>query len=112
MLEITLPVENPQIKINKTIFDLQMSDVDIISGANELLKKYTKYNERPASDFGIDEIISDCESANAFLDGMLGEGATKKLSRGKPVRLQLLIKWITIVVEAVSASYAEAVMGA
>ncbi len=107
MIKLTLPVENPQIEINGKVFDLHLSDTEIISKANDLQKQYAKYAEKPASDFGVDEILSDCEAARAFLDEMLGEGATKKLSRGKPVRLQLLIRWLTMVAEAEAAVYAE-----
>ncbi len=112
MIKLTLPVENPQIEINGNVFDLQMSDTEIIAKANDLHKQWQKYAEKPASGFGVEEILADCETARVFLDEMLGDGATKKLSRGRPVRLQLLIKWITMVTEAVSAAYAEAVVGA
>lgn len=112
MIKLTLPVENPQIEINGKVFDLQLSDTEIISKANDLQKQLSKYADKPASDFGVDEILSDCEAARAFLDEMLGEGATKKLSKGRPVRLQLMIRWITAVAEGVSAAYADTVVGA
>ena len=107
MIKLTLPVETPQIEINGNVFDLLMSDTEIIARANALQKQFSKYTERPVSDFGTDEILADCDTARGFLDEMLGEGATKKLSRGKPVRLQLLIRWITMVAEAEAAVYAE-----
>lgn len=109
MIKITLPVENPQIEINGIVFDLQMSDMEIVKRATELQKQYQKYAERPATDFATEEIIEDCQTACAFLDEMLGDGSTKRLSHGRPVRLQLMIRWITRVAEAMSASYAEAV---
>jgi len=112
MIKITLPVENPQIEINGIVFDLQMSEVEIMARANELQKKWSeKYSEKPASEFTPEQIIPDMQEACSFIDEMLGAGATKRLSHGRPVRLQLMIRWITRVAEAAAATYAEAVTG-
>lgn len=111
MRELTLEVEQPQIKINGILFDLQLSDMEIYSRAQELIARFEKYATRPLSEFMPDETMADVGDAVGFLDEMLGDGAARRISRGRPVRMSLALKWISKIAEEAASHYAELVTG-
>lgn len=111
MREITLAVESPQIKINGAVFDLQLSDMEIYARAQALNQKLQKYNEKPLDAFATEEILADVAEAAGLLDEILGTGATRKISRGRPVRLALALKWLNLIATEAANHYAELVTG-
>ena len=108
--QLTLPVESPQIEINGVVFDLQMSDLDIFSRAQELFNKFQKYNKKTMKEFPLDEVVADCKEAAGFLDEMLGAGATYRISGGKPVCFATLLQWVTLVSADAATNYSELVV--
>lgn len=51
MRKITLAVQAPQLKINGTVFDFQLSDMEIYAQAQASNQKLQKYNEKPLESF-------------------------------------------------------------
>ena len=104
MKEITLRHEQPQIKIDGIVFDLQMSDYDIIKRCNEIFTKYKNYDKKKHS---VDDIIAHLTDIRSTIDSMLGDGAMVKLAKGKPVGIALAIEWVASIARALSEEYAE-----
>ena len=111
MREINLPIETAKIKINGMVFELHMSDLDIYNRAQEIHQKFQKYNERPTDSFPPEEVLADCNELAGFLDSMLGEGAVARISKGKPVRMAMLFRWIDVIAEDAASHYAELIEG-
>ena len=105
MKEITLRHEQPQIKIDGIVFDLKMSDYDVIKRCQEIFTKYQGYAEK---EHAVDELLADLEDIRSTVDAMRGDGAMKKLSRGLPVGISLAIEWVAAISTAMSEEYAEA----
>lgn len=108
MREITLPVENPQLKVNGHVFDLRMTELEIYEYANNALEKYRNYSQAGHTDA---ETLSALRELVGTVDSILGEGATKVISGGRPVRMHLAILWLAKIAAAAAASYAEAIAG-
>lgn len=106
MRELYLPVENPQIKVNGHVFDLQMSDLEIYQYANDTLVKYGGY---ASEEHTPEETLSALREMVGSIDRILGEGATKTISGGRPVRMHLAVLWLAKIAEAAAASFEEAV---
>ena len=104
MKEITLRHEQPQIRIDGLLFNLQMSDYDIIKRCNEIFTKYRDYDK---SKHSVDEIIADLTTIRSTIDAMLGDGAMAKLAQDKPVGIALAIEWVATIAKALSEEYAE-----
>lgn len=108
MLEITLPVEDPKIKINGDVYALRQTEIDIVHDVNLFLDAMRKYDTSDNPSVGDEEIRADAIAAHELIDKFIGEGATYRISRGRPVRLTLLIKWLGIIAKRVAEAYAEA----
>lgn len=106
MRELILPVEQPQIKINGHVFDLKMSDIEILEYANEALTKYGAFQTGTHTN---EEIITALHALVGTIDSLLGVGATKIISGGRPVRMHLAILWLAKIAESAAQEYAEAV---
>jgi hypothetical protein len=104
MKQITLRHEQPQISIDGIVFDLQMSDYDIIKRCQEIFTKFKGYEK---SKHSVDEIIADLTAIRSTIDAMLGDGAMAKLAQGKPVGIALAIEWVAAIAQALSEEYAE-----
>ena len=97
MKKLSLEVpETEQIEINGDIFDVKMSDVDIINRCAGLLEKYAGLKKDD-----IEAIKSAVNETAAFIDSILGEGAVAKISGGKPVNLITVNKWLSVICSAV-----------
>lgn len=109
MREITLPVEEPKIKINGTIFDVLLADYEIYFQAKALFQRCEKYMTVGFSAIPEEEADADIHELVAFVDRALGEGAAKKISRGKPVGIKQATKWAMLIAVEASSHYAEMV---
>lgn len=114
MIEITLPEESTQIKINGNVFELQLTEVEVVMKASKFLATMTKYDTINPENGDVEkviaerseEIIRDCDEAGALIDEILGSGALYKLARGRHIRLPLMIKWLGVIVRAVADNFA------
>ena len=87
-----------QIKINGEIFDVKMSDVDIINKCADLSTQYAGLKKED-----IEAIKSAANDIIGFIDSILGEGAVSRISRGKPVNLVTVNNWLSAICSAVSS---------
>jgi len=95
-LTLNLP-ETEKIEINGNIFEIHKSDIDILNKTADLQLKY--------SDLKKDDFISIKAVVNetvAFIDEILGDGATVKISGGKPVSVMLAIEWLSAICSEIS----------
>lgn len=104
--ELYLPVEHPQLKVNGHTFDLQMSDLEIYQFANDTLIKYGDYAK---SEHDTAETLAALHELVGSIDRILGDGATKIISGGRPVRMHLAVLWLAKIAEAAADSVAESV---
>lgn len=104
MKEISLRHEQPKIKIDGIVFDLRMSDYEIIQFGEMAIKRFDGYTTRKHSPA---EVISDLKYLRGVIDSILGKGAMAKLGKGMPVSIALSIEWIADITTAVSEEYAE-----
>ena len=95
-LNLNIP-ETQKIEINGDIFDIQKSDIDILNKSAELQLKYAdlKKDDIKSIQAAVNEII-------LFIDDILGESATIKISKGKPVSTALAIEWLTEICNEIS----------
>lgn len=104
MRKITLAVDNPQININGKVFDIQKSDLEIYAMGVEIAAKFENYDiskHTPA------EILTALQEITGVIEQILGEGATRKISGGKPVSMKRAMGWIADIAENAAATYSE-----
>ena len=96
-LTLNLP-EAEQIDINGDIFEIRISDADILNKSADLQSKYSdlKKDDLRSIHAAVNEIID-------FIDEILGGGAAVKISKGKPVSIALAIEWLTRICAEVSS---------
>ena len=93
MRKLTLNVpEREKIEINGEVFEIFMTDIDILNRSAELQLKYNdvKKDDAQSVKSAINDII-------ALIDGILGDGAGYKISRGNPVSAKVAIEWLTAI---------------
>ncbi len=93
----------PSLEVNGQAFELQMSDADIFDRALKIGAKYARINEKtpPA------QVLKAVRECAGVVDEMLGEGAMRKISGGKPVRMADALRVMTLIAEAAARGYAE-----
>ena len=107
MLKLNLEVpETEQIEINGNIFDINMSDAEIIDRCADLYKKCADLNlKKDGADNtkNIELIKSAANEIVGFIDEILGEGAAVKISGGRPVNIATAYGWLSAVCGAVGS---------
>ena len=95
-LTLNLP-EAEKIDINGDVFVICRSDIDILNKSADLQLKYSdlKKDDLQSIKAAVNEII-------AFIDEILGGGATLKISKNKPVNAKLAIEWLTAICAEIS----------
>ncbi len=102
MKKITVPLpEEKKVEINGHVFTIYADDVDILSAALELEKKYTDYKTTDSRKIiaGIKEIID-------FINSSLGDkNAMKIIAGGRSVNMMYAITTMKTIVEEVVKAY-------
>lgn len=93
--------EYKQIEVNGAIFDILRADVDILQKAEALRDQYSSITE--ASDFN--DIMSAVREVVGYVDEILGEGATMKITQGRPIGLVESFQLVSLICEAVVEEY-------
>lgn len=104
MKEITLTYEKPQIKINGIVFDLQMSDFEIVQYCVSIFEKNKGIEKKQLSPQHMQTTLAEL---SGMVDKVLGEGATAKLAKGHPVSLKMSMEWLASILKAVCEEFAE-----
>lgn len=95
-LTLTVP-ELEQIEINGETFDVLMSDIDIINKSADYHKKYKNIGTTD-----IEKTRTAVNEAVGIIDNILGDGAVKRISQGRPVGMITITNWLTAISRAVS----------
>ena len=95
VLNLAVP-ELEQIEINGEVFDVLMSDADIVNKCANYHKKYKNTDIK-----NIEQIRAAVNEGMGLIDDILGEGAVKKISRGRPVSMATATNWLTAISQAV-----------
>ncbi|MCL2096679.1 MAG: hypothetical protein FWH10_07225 [Oscillospiraceae bacterium] len=97
-LELEIP-QNIEIEINGNIFGVLKSDIDILNRSAELELKYAglKKEDLQSVRDAVNEIVM-------LIDEILGDGAVKKISGGRPVNIRLAVAWLTEICKAITES--------
>lgn len=102
--ELTLNVTDaPQLKINEHVFDLHMSDRELMAMSSGLQKKYREMNQNTPDD----EVLKAVEEVVNGIDRILGEGAVAKISGGKPVSIVTAVRWLKLITQEAMEAYAD-----
>ena len=102
MKKLTFDFNTPQIDINGHIFELKVSDMDVLETALEASEEFRNINKDD-----VKAIIAAVRKCEHYIDTMLGEGALCKISGGKPVNLMMAIKIMTEIAHTAAAAYNE-----
>jgi len=94
-LELAVP-ELEQIEINGEVFDVLMSDADIVNKSANYHKKYKNIDAK-----NIEQIQSAVNEARSLIDDILGKDAFKKISKGRPVSMSTALNWLMDISQAV-----------
>lgn len=100
MKSITLSFDVPQIEVNGHVFELQKSDADIYEDA---LAIQAKYRGLDADDTA--SVLAAVKETAAYVDEILGEGAMRKISGGKPVSMKSALNAMVQIAQAAAESY-------
>ena len=95
-LELNLP-ETREIDINGDVFEIQKSDVDILNKSADLQMKYADLSKND-----LQSIKNAVNETVALIDEILGNGASLKISKGKPVNAALAVEWLTAICGGIS----------
>jgi len=109
MKELNLEFEQKQIKVNGHVFDVRKTDADVMETANSLMEKYEEIKN--AAGMGRTErcnaLVEVVNETIAFTDEMLGEGAVKKITGGRPVGMAMGVRMMRDIALCVAEIYSE-----
>lgn len=105
MKEITFEMNDTvQLNVNGTVYDIRMSDMDIMALTSRLSKKCGALAQ---GEHTSDEILSALEELCNGVDAMLGEGAAANIAGGKPISIGTALRMLNTVSRACVDAYAE-----
>jgi hypothetical protein len=99
-LQFDLP-EYKRIEINGHVFDILMSDIDVLRKADCLKETYQNLK----GEDGPEKIKDAILAIVYFIDEMLGAGAIKTIFKSRPVGLALALDVMTQICQAVVSEY-------
>ena len=68
--------------------------------ADELDKQYAKIKKDDKSPANIERIRLWANGVVNFIDEILGKGSVNKIAKGRPVKAEVAIEWLTAICEA------------
>lgn len=100
MQKLTFDFAPQQIEINGIVFDIRVSDAEIIQTALDTAEEFKALaTDDPAA---VLAAVARCQS---YIDAMLGEGALASIANGRPVNLVSAIKIMTEIALTVVSTY-------
>jgi hypothetical protein len=108
MNEKNFDFEAKKIKINGHVFEILKTDADVLLKTNEITEQYEALKEigdleNAAGRKKVTELVQEIM---AYIDEMLGKGALKKISGGKPVGIVMSVKVMNEVAKTIVEMYA------
>lgn len=104
MKRLTISFDQPQIEINGLVFDLKKSDADIFRDAMDILEQYRDLPQDPEA------IREAVQTLCGYVDTILGEGAMRKISGGRPVGVNKAQECMILIARAAAESYDQAIL--
>jgi len=104
MKSLTIEFDQPQIEINGIVFDLLKSDAEIFEDAMRIVDQYRKIDTENKS-----SVLDAIHTMVGYVDTILGEGAMKKISGGKPVSIAKAQECMIRIARAAADSYEAAI---
>lgn len=102
MRKLTISFPNPQIEVNGIVFDLLKSDGDIYMDALEINRKFSSMDtENEAT------VLDALKEVFGYVEQILGPGAMKKISGGRPVGLRDALNAMMCIAKEAAASYSD-----
>lgn len=99
---LSLEVDNVELVINGIPFTLLKSDADIFDDSLRLADEFKKVDTKdPVA------VLEALRKMTGYIEEVLGEGAVKKISGGRPVGYARLLEWIRLITGAAATSYAD-----
>ena len=103
MKEITLNRPGPvKVKVDGHVFELKMSDVEIMKVA---LAMHLKYENEPLE--GAEAIVNASQDVTGTIDRILGDGAVELLAGGQPVMFVTTLEWMKTIANGAVEACAE-----
>ena len=96
-------IDVPKLKVNGHIFELNMSDYEVMNMSNALQKKYKDLGSATDRDV----ILGAVKEVVDGIDKILGEGAVAKISNGKPVSIATAMRWLRVITQEAMEVYAD-----
>ena len=93
----------PKLVVNGNIFELQISDHELMAMSANLQKKYRSMNAETPND----EVLAAVAEVVEGIDRILGEGAVAKIANGKPVSIVTAVRWLRLITQEAMEAYAE-----
>lgn len=104
MRSIKIAFDQPQIEVNGFVFDLLKSDADIFEDAMRIAEQYKDIDVTNK-----DAVYAALKTMVGYVDTVLGDGAMKKISGGKPVSIAKAQECMIRIASAARDSYASAI---
>lgn len=100
MKKLSFDFNVPQIEVNGHIFDLQISDIDVLEAAILIADEFRGLTEKDPL-----KIVAAVRKCESVINSILGEGALAKITSGKPVGLVDVVKVLDGVTRSVVMAY-------
>lgn len=100
MKSLTIEFNQPQIEINGIVFDLLKSDADIFEDAMKIVEKYKALDVTDET-----AVLDAIRTMVGYVDTILGPGAMKQISGGRPVGIVKAQECMIIIARAAADSY-------
>ncbi|MGI6663882.1 MAG: hypothetical protein ACOX3W_00425 [Christensenellaceae bacterium] len=103
MQKLTIQFDQPQIEINGEVFNLLLSDAEIVTLIMQTLNEYEAFDVESST---TEERLEMCMKANKVIEKIIGKGAVKRMSGGKPVGMVKMLEVLRVILDAANQSYA------
>ena len=101
MRKISKPLPDlKQIEVNGIVFDIQRADIDILEKAMNMMQDY-----KDLTDSEPERIVKAVKDCIAYIDEVLGDGATKQITQGRPFGLNYAVDLMKDICAAVVEEY-------
>jgi hypothetical protein len=112
MKEIKYQFKENKIKVNGHVFDVHCGDAEIVTHVEDLRERLeaARASYDPKEKGGQEKILGVIHEIMQYTDVVLGEGAMRKISGGKPVNLVDAVFVLSLIAEGVAQASAEKIM--
>lgn len=109
MAELNFEIKDKYLRINGEDYEIKCSDFDVAERAAQLQQEYEAAAKEldPTTTEGLENTTRYVRKTRDLIDVMLGEGAMKKITNGKPVGLAYSFYMLEQISKGVAEAYKE-----